>query len=406
MAAKANEWMVSVELTGEPPEKTTLRVYAFDSSGAPVASSRLTAKGEARLILPKEQIGRSIKVFVGPETEDPKAARPRDLRQLGAYERILRADLELPPKLAIPEGIWRPWWPCSCQIRGRVISRLDLPDGSHVDLPICNARVTICEVDRIPRIIWRLPDLVVWKIRDEWLKIIDPPIPMPRPEPEPRPPLPVPLATLADPASPELALGREVAARARAASVSPALRQSVLTSRSGDLLRVEAANSTVQLRQALGGIADLLVPYLCWWDWLWPFFTYRKDCLQTVTVDETGHFSAVLFHDCTDQPDLYFSVEQLINGAWETIYAPAIGCSTHWNYACGSEVTLSVTDPKAVPCVPPPDVEPPPGVTVWVMPFAVGNTKIWGSPPPPNPGDPIPPAPPGWVRTDGFTDYA
>ena len=33
------------------------------------------------------------------------------------------------------------------------------------------------------------------------------------------------------------------------------------------------------------------------------------------------------------------------------------------------------------------------------MPFAVGATKIWGTP------SPLTPAPTGWVRTDGFTDY-
>ncbi|MDH3260476.1 MAG: hypothetical protein OEM84_05830 [Acidimicrobiia bacterium] len=407
MATKSNDWIVSVGLGGEPTEKITLRVYAFDATGSPVTSARVAAKGEARLSIPSELAGRALKVLVGPEVDDPKTVRPAELRRLRAYERNLRVDFEAFPTLEIPEWDWRPWWPCTCQVRGRVVTRLDLPDGTHLDLPICNARVTICEVDRVPRLIWRLPDPLVWKVRDEWLDLVKPPFPIPDPEPEPWPPLPPPPGGLPDPAGPRPGPVGPTSRTVKAPqTMSSSLRSSVMTTRSTDLLRVESAGTTLQLREALVGVADLLLPYLCWWDWLWPLFWYRKDCLQTVEVDETGHFSTLLFHDCSDQPDLYFSVEQLINGTWETVYAPSIGCGTHWNYPCGSEVTIHVTDPRAVPCVPPPDVDPPPGVSVWVMPYAVGNTRIWGSPPPPAPGDPIPAAPAGWVRTDGFTDYA
>lgn len=407
MATKSTDWIVSVDLRGEPTEKITLRVYVFDIHGSSVASARVTAKGEALLSIPAELGGRALKVFVGPEVDEPQTAQPVDLRRLGAYERRLRVDLEDLPKLEIPEWAWKLWWPCACRVRGRVITRLALPDGTSLDLPICNARVTICEVDRLPRLIRRLPDLLVWRLKNEWLDLIKPPIPIPDPVPGPWPPPPPIFDGLPDPAGPELQTAAGPAPGGDAPmAMSSTLRSSMLATRAIDLMRVESAGSTSQLREALIGIADLLLPYLCWWDWLSPFYRYRKDCVQTVEVDETGHFSTLLFHDCSDQPDLYFSVEQLIDGSWETVYAPPIACATHWDYTCGSEVTLLVTDPKAVPCVPPPDVDPPPGVTVWVMPYAVGNTRIWGSPPPPGPGDPIPVAPAGWVRTDGYTDYA
>ncbi len=40
----------------------------------------------------------------------------------------------------------------------------------------------------------------------------------------------------------------------------------------------------------------------------------------------------------------------------------------------------------------------PPGVTLFVLPYAIGNTPIWGSP--------GLAAPFGWLRPDGKLDYA
>jgi hypothetical protein len=132
------------------------------------------------------------------------------------------------------------------------------------------------------------------------------------------------------------------------------------------------------------------------------------DCFTTVSVEEDGRFETTIYYDCLgDHPDLYFSAEQWHGFAWDSIYAPPVRCNTYWNYECGSEVTLYVTDPSAVPCAPVDPVDPPPGVFTWVMPFAVGGTEIWGSPPPPMLGDPIPlPPTGGWVKPDGFTDYS
>src|SRR6185312_7567671 len=41
----------------------------------------------------------------------------------------------------------------------------------------------------------------------------------------------------------------------------------------------------------------------------------------------------------------------------------------------------------------------PPGVTLFVLPYAIANAPIWGIPPG------APPAPAGWVRPDGMIDY-
>lgn len=48
----------------------------------------------------------------------------------------------------------------------------------------------------------------------------------------------------------------------------------------------------------------------------------------------------------TDIPDLYFWVEYLINGTWTTVYKPNVPCNTFWDYKCGTEVTIRVTDER------------------------------------------------------------
>ena len=63
-----------------------------------------------------------------------------------------------------------------------------------------------------------------------------------------------------------------------------------------------------------------------------------------------GRFDVNLtFWDCAnDTIDLYFWVEYNINGVWTTVYAPPIPCYTYWNFVCGSDVTIWLTDPRVM----------------------------------------------------------
>lgn len=84
-------------------------------------------------------------------------------------------------------------------------------------------------------------------------------------------------------------------------------------------------------------------------------------------TDEQGCFDTIVFYPCAgDHPDLYFWVEYFIGAAWTTIYHPnPICCHTRWNYPCGNEVLLRVTDPRVILCgAPPSDL---PGLQVAVM---------------------------------------
>ena len=70
-------------------------------------------------------------------------------------------------------------------MRGRVV-RPVLIGGVLHDMPVCNARVHICEVDRLWWLIPRLPDPIINRIRDEILEQIEwPPRPIPIPDPPP-----------------------------------------------------------------------------------------------------------------------------------------------------------------------------------------------------------------------------
>src|SRR5262249_1376642 len=62
----------------------------------------------------------------------------------------------------------------------------------------------------------------------------------------------------------------------------------------------------------------------------------------------------------------------------------------------GDEIVLNL--PRAVACEDPP-YDVPPGVTLFVLPNSIASALIWGTPPL------APPAPNGWVRSDGYIDY-
>jgi len=96
-----------------------------------------------------------------------------------------------------------------------------------------------------------------------------------------------------------------------------------------------------------------------------------------VCTDEQGRFETTIWYPCGgDKPDLYFKAVQCIDAVLHTLYDPGVACHTYWDYACGSEVVLEVTDPAARTCVPPDPVDPPPGVSLWVMPYMVGGIRL------------------------------
>lgn len=363
-----NRFNIRLNFTdGEQPE--ALHAYVFSNDGQLLGDAPVE-KSSATVALPETLNGRTVQVILGPRvTEGQPAPTAAALKRMGAYTKSARYLTEKPTlELNIPSLIFPTW--CLCFVRGRLVKRVTLPDGSLKEWPICNARVHICEVDYIPLVIAKIPDDLIWRLRDDLLRRIPWPVP-PIPDPGPlRVVQPIETAVLTSPLS----------------SLRGVQQQSVAT-----LANVQAVS---QLRQQLIGLTDTIRIYLCDFLYLWPFF--KKDCLTTVEVDSDGRFNRVIAYDCKDKPDLYFWVEQFHEGAWHTVYKPSIGCGTHWNYKCGAEVVLNI--PSAEACEEPP-YDLPPGVTLFVLPYAIANTPIWGTP------AGAPAAPDGWLRPDGYVNY-
>lgn len=407
---------LSLQLTGveEGDKIPALFAYAFDANGSFITRQPIEKNG-GKISLPAGLNGKTIRVLLAPAVED-KVPVFANLTRLGAYEtRFSLRDTLKNLDLTLSPAQWRTLLWCICHVAGQVVKRVKLPDGSVKFLPICHARVTICEVDRLPILIQKLPDDILWRLRDELL--VAPKFPPEPPEEIIGPSGPLfakPAIRLAATKSAPSTLVTRAALRADADShecesckkTESTEKLQVLSTRSStafdfDLTPLKPLTSVANIDHLRTTLVDLLpvwIPRLCLLDWLEPFFIYHKNCFRTVYTDDNGRFSAWFFYPCADKPDLYFSVDQWQGSAWHPIYHPSIRCGTHWNYACGSEVTLVVTDPAAIPCSPQDPVTPPDGFGTWVMPYMVGGTPIFG-----NPSVGTPPL--GWVKPNGYTDY-
>jgi hypothetical protein len=100
------------------------------------------------------------------------------------------------------------------------------------------------------------------------------------------------------------------------------------------------------LRTALLDRLELVKRAWCRLSWL--VERYEVDCVATAPLDDEGRFDTDIRYWCYgDRPDLYFKVEQRCDGEWETIHAPSVACTTRWDFCCGDEVEIVVTDPRA-----------------------------------------------------------
>lgn len=383
----------------QPPDTS---VFVYDANGQFVASSAVQDSG-AVLGLPAQLAGQTIRIFIAPQRQASDTPTVADLTWQQAYEWRQRLAADNPRlSLVIVEPIWRGWLLCPCVITGQLVTTLTLPDGSTKQLPICHSRVTICEVTPLWLLLERLPDPVVLQLRDAVLDVIRQPPPPPPPDG-----LMSAVSALALPTSPSVAAAvpsRRPSAASAPAGPAQGSAEGGTSAFSGvgamaqdKLLSLSLSPSVADIRAKLAEIGPIILPWFCYWEWLEPWLLVN--CFETVTTDENGNFFAVIWYPCSGpRPNFYFSAQQLQGSTWVPIYQPPVRCSTYWNFACGSNVVLNVTDPAAIPCAPAPPVKPPDGLTTWVMPTAVGGTMIWGT-------FPVTPAPTGWVQGDGLTDY-
>ncbi|MBU1231510.1 MAG: hypothetical protein KKD01_05485 [Proteobacteria bacterium] len=325
----------------QPDFKGQLSAFVFDSTGnlleqAPVKAGKVTLSSSL------QALSRN-RIFIAPVSDkDPDVHRPtlKSMTRLGAYSPVLRKGDSLIETIRIPDIVIVKWLLCSCWVRGRVIKT----DSAH---PVCGARVHICEVDKLWRWIFELPELEVFRLRDELIKVIE--IPElrrpPRPEPDPSPiDLIGPMSTSMNIA----ALGPQPEPPDKQALdyALPSLPMEIKT-------KLMSSSSRV-IRDVLVANLELIRPYLCLWPYWW---TYRCDEIAVVETDGLGRFETVIKYLCNgDKPDLYFWVEYKIASIFETVYHPPIPCYTYWDYKCGTEVTLEISDQRVPSCDDEPDL--------------------------------------------------
>lgn len=383
-------------------ELPEVMVYAFDRTGQ-FLTSALLPKGEqggVELDLPPELRGTTVRVLLGPPlVEDleempswmgelmrgdkgqKKIPSPAVLVRKGVYEKRIRLHTKREVlNVAIFQHNWIKWLLCPCVVQGRLVKHLTLPDGTTEDLGVCHACVKIYEVDKFPKLILRMPERDLFRMRDDLRTIIEkwpPELPLKELPPEYEPkvwPPPTPPIRIAK--KPKYGISSvnpqpEPIEVFRTETQTAPLKSQIM----GELEPILMATSATQLRTALIAKADVLVKFACIWEWLHCYF--HTDLLKCVCTDEQGRFETTIGYLCDgDKPDIYFKAVQCIDCAPHTIYNPGVACHTYWNYKCGSEVVLVVTDPAAITCVPPDPVELPPGVTAWVMPYAVGGIPL------------------------------
>jgi hypothetical protein len=381
----------------KPETEIESGVYAFDARGRLLAGSPLKG-GEAQLQLTEEQ-ARFARVFVAPiaRVAEQKTPTVALMEKIGAYEPVWKYNPrnrvnEFAP---IPGDVWKFWPICRCRVRGKVVKRVSV-GGTTQDLAVPMARVHICEVDAWSRLILRLPDPLITRLRDELLLALEQvPIPEPFPQPDPPPflnpgyidpvpdvlrlragfddvalnPQPLPpkrIGSAIQPVNPGEAVGFNPqpdpprdwlggsfrfnpgeSVSLNPQPLPPGLASLPVVTRSALL-----SSSSLLLRTTLASQFELFRPWLCRWRWFWTWF--QCDEIAVVDTDAQGRFDIPIWYRCFgDHPDLYFWVEYNIGGVMTTVYHPPIPCNVHWNYPCGSEVTIRITDPR-VPTVPPP----------------------------------------------------
>jgi len=366
---------ITISLDGKPDKDLSIVAYAFDQKGLLIASAPLKGR-QVQLKIKEDHV--PARVLFAPPPVEKRTETPtiEALERLHAYEPVWEFEskknqYELLP---IPEFNWKYWWLCACRVRGRVVKAVNF-NGVIQDMPVCHARVHICEVDPFWLLIPRLPDFIIDRIREELLKPW-PPIPIPLPDP---PPFqfdtnvldvsPINVARMQPLRTAPLVKQSAAVSACSEVMLNPQPLPPKATSELPATLRLQLTSaSTTIARQALLDNAILLRPYLCWWPWIWPYF-YRCDEIAVLNTDSNGRFDTTIWYPCFgDHPDLYFWVEYSIGGVWTTVYKPPIRCNTRWDYVCGSDVIIHVTDPRVPWCG---DPNPLPGKQVAVL--SIGN---------------------------------
>lgn len=294
-------------------------LFLFDEAEQPLCHCQ-AAGDSVKVEVPASINGRMVTVVAAPIVEGRKPPTLDQLRRRGApIVRVPVDSLRRPIDAGVIVLDPRLFERSCCRVRGRVVRRIQLPNGTTITRPLCNARVVIHEVDvSLRSIITRLADDLVLRLSAEIAELNVPPRPGPIPDP---PPL---LAAHA----------AHNAAPMHARHAGHVAHTEVIKG-----LHLQGVEAT---RAALLGQLDLIKVNWCRWAWL--HHRYDVDRVKAVELDAHGGFDTDISYYCYgDRPDLYFTVEQGCGDDWRVVHAPSVACHTHWDYCCGDEVEIVVT---------------------------------------------------------------
>jgi hypothetical protein len=321
---------IKLPATLSTDDASSLRAYMVDGAGALVASApfdgptaRLPAAGTAV---------KSPRVFIGPSFPENVPETKIDafaLAQIGAYQ-IPAGGGEvtvqnLPPHLILPPPLH------FCNVQGNVTNALTV-GGLTQSGPVCKAKVHIETVDWY----WRRP---------VWLRPV------------------VPLAII------EQLQALITVRRTQPKHMTTAAPKRLPVAVEDQILAADQSN----IHEVVAINAEVIYPFICYYPIFWPWF-YRITEQAVVYTDCNGHFDAWLQQFGTGAENIYVWVEASINGSWVTVYNPPFPCHTLWNYACGTEINISLANAAIPPC------NCDTGVidgTVWFT--AIGNSAIASS---------------------------
>lgn len=279
-----------------------------------------------------------LRLFIAPVSDKKIASisTSQELQSYKAYEPILRLnDKNLLEILPIPERLSIFWLKCKCRVSGKVSKWFHFGNGWE-DLPVCRARVHICEIDPILFWIHKIPDHIIAKVPEAILK---PKFKIPIPIPDPGPYQRIERFTMMGESNEDTIFKTQSLPEIRKETLS------ILPELSPEIKQQFASGNLNIIRDTIAKNYTLLHPWFCFWPWWWPYF-YRCQELAVVETNAAGRFEKNIYYNCFgDKPDIYIWVEYMIGGVWTTVYKPAIPCNTHWNYNCGTDINIHLTHP-------------------------------------------------------------
>jgi hypothetical protein len=352
MANEKLKLSIPVSFESKPQENIPLKAFLFNRKGELLESVAISGdKADFKTPITSTRDTRVLIVPAGDERVET-ATTIADLQRFKPYEPVLNTDLKGNIKaFPIPNNLLKLWKIRFCRVRGNVYKTFSM-SGVTQNRPICHARVHICEIDKIWWLLPKIPDYIIKKIPDI---ILYPDRPIPIPDPGPLHVIDTPgvvirpdVVTGLHPLTLDVQPLKEAAPRITGAPpvISPAARENVLRTITPEIKQQLLSGNVNSIRNILQNNIQIFHPYFCLIPWIWPYF-YRSDEITTVYTDYNGKFdTSIIYWVDGDHPDLYFWVEYFINGVWTTVYKPPIPCYTYWDFACGSEVNIKITDDR------------------------------------------------------------